>query len=102
MKGKCLDETRLRNMTKRTLLYIGIGCLLLVLAYLSYSNTRKQMLEMAERAFVEAVRQDLEMRERNSGEPISYHYGKEKPAYVNMRIMKDDGSDESYSLKKTE
>jgi len=57
------------------------------------------MLEVAERAFVEAVRQDLEMRERNSGEPISYHYGKEKPAYVNMRIMKDDGSDESYSLK---
>lgn len=99
MKGKYLDETRLRNMTKRTLLYIGIGCLLAVMACLSYSNARKQMLEVAERAFVEAVRQDLEKREKNSGESISYHYGKEKPEYEQMRIMKDDGTDESYSLK---
>jgi len=60
------------------------------------------MLEMTECALVKAVRHDLEMRKRNSGEPISYHYGKEKPEYVNMRIMKDDGSDESYSLKETE
>ena len=84
---------------KTIAIYIGIGCLLTVLTCLSYFDTRKQMLKVAERALVEAVRQDLEMRERNSGEPISYHYGKEKPEYVHMQIMKDDGTDKSYALK---
>ena len=87
-------------MKKKTVvLYIGIGCLLAVLTCLSYFDTRKQMLKVAERAFLEAVSKDLDKRWRASNEPVSYHYGKEKPKYVHLQIKKDDGTDESYSLE---
>lgn len=84
---------------KTIAIYIGIGCLLAALVCLSYLDTRRQMLEVAERAFLEAVSKDLDKRWRASNEPVSYHYGKEKPKYVHLQIKKDDGTDESYSLE---
>ena len=54
-------------MDKKTLIiHIGIGCLLATLTCLSYSSTRKRMLEVAERTFVEAVHQELDERWKSS------------------------------------
>ena len=63
---------------KTIAIYIGIGCLLTVLTCLSYFDTRKQMLKVAERTFVEAINEDLDERWKALGESFSYHAGKEK------------------------
>lgn len=86
-------------MNKNPLIvHIGIGCLLALLTCLSYFNARKQMLEVAERTFVEAVHQDLDERWKELGETYSVHFGKEKEEYKNFRIKKE-GVERNYSLK---
>lgn len=86
-------------MDKKTLIiHIGIGCLLAILTCLSYSSTRKRMLEVAERTFVEAVHQDLDERWKELGETYSVHFGKEKKEYKTFRIKKE-GVEQNYSLK---
>lgn len=86
-------------MNKKTLIiYIGIACLLVILTCLSYSNTRKQMLEVAERTFVEAVHQDLDERWKSLGETVTVVSGKDKESYVNLSIKKE-GVENNYYLK---
>lgn len=66
-------------MNKKTLIiYIGIACLLATLTCLSYFNTRKRMLEVAERTFVEAVHKELDERWKSLEESYSFYFGKEK------------------------
>ena len=85
-------------MNKKTIItYIGIGCLLATLTCLSYFNTRKRMLEVAERTFVEAVHQELDERWKKSGETITFSSGVEKNLYVDF-TMKEKGAEKSYSL----
>lgn len=84
---------------KNLAIYIGIGCLLAVLAYLSYSNTWKQMLDMAERAFVEAIHQDLDERWKSLGESFSYHAGKEKEQYSRVDVNMDNRPPMTHELK---
>ena len=86
-------------MNKKTLIiYIGIACLLVILTCLSYFNTRKRMLEVAERTFVEAVHLDLDERWKKSGETITFSSGVEKNLYVDF-TMKEEDAEKSYSLK---
>ena len=86
-------------MNKKTLIiHIGIACLLATLTCLSYFNTRKRMLEVAERTFVEAVHQELDERWKKSGETITFSSGVEKNLYVDF-TMKEEGGEKSYSLK---
>ena len=75
-------------MKRKTLIiHIGIGCLLAALSCLSYFNTRKQMLEVAERTFVEAVHQDLDERWKSLGETVVVCFpSKEKKEYVSLSI----------------
>ena len=76
-------------MNKKTIItYIGIGCLLATLTCLSYFNTRKRMLEVAERTFVEAVHQELDERWKSLGETVTIVSGKDKEVYTNFSIKK--------------
>lgn len=83
---------------KPLIIHIGIGCLLAALTCLSYSSTRKQMLEEAERTFVEAVHQDLDERWKALGETVTIVSGKDKEVYTNFNIKKD-GVEQNHSLK---
>lgn len=83
---------------KPLIIHIGIGCLLATLTCLSYSSTRKQMLEVAERTFVEAVHQDLDERWKALGETVTIVSGKDKEVYTNFNIKKD-GVEQNRSLK---
>ena len=86
-------------MNKKTLIiYIGIACLLATLTCLSYFNTRKRMLEVAERTFVEAVHQDLDERWKVLKKTYSFYFGKEKGKYTNFSIKKR-GVEKNHSLK---
>ena len=84
---------------KTIAIYIGIGCLLAALVCLSYLDTRRQMLEVAERAFLEAVSKDLDERWKALGESFSYHAGKEKEQYTKVDINVDNRSSEACELK---
>ena len=84
---------------KTIAIYIGIGCLLTVLTCLSYFDTRKQMLKVAERTFVEAINEDLDERWKALGESFSYHAGKEKEQYTKVDINVDNRSSEACELK---
>ena len=76
-----------KNMSKKTILvYIGIGCLLAVLAMWSFRSTERRMLEVAEHTFVDAVHQDLDERKKKSEDLISFFSGKTKEKYVNLII----------------
>ena len=87
-------------MSKKTILvYIGIGCLLAVLAMWSFRSTERRMLEVAEHTFVDAVHQDLDERKKKSEDLISFFSGKTKEKYVNLIIQSDGGKEESHSLK---
>lgn len=89
-----------KNMSKKTILvYIGIGCLLAVLAMWSFRSTERRMLEVAEHTFVDAVHQDLDERKKKSEDLISFFSGKTKEKYVNLIIQSDGGKEESHSLK---
>ena len=83
---------------KTFVIYIVVGCLLTVLTCLSYFNARKQMLEVAERTFVEAVHQDLDERWKSLGETVTVVSGKDKESYVNLSIKKE-GVENNYYLK---
>ena len=86
-------------MNKKTLIiYIGIACLLATLTCLSYFNTRKRMLEVAERTFVEAVHQELDERWKVLEKTYSFYFGKEKEKYTNFSIKKE-GVEKNHSLK---
>lgn len=86
-------------MNRKTLIiHIGIACLLATLTCLSYFNTRKQMLEVAERTFVEAVHQELDERWKKSGEMINLNYSIGKKQYTCFTKRKD-GEEKFYSLK---
>ena len=86
-------------MDKKTLIiHIGIACLLATLTCLSYFNTRKRMLEVAERTFVEAVHQELDERWKSLGETVTIVSGKDKEVYTNFSIKKK-GVEKNYSLK---
>lgn len=83
---------------KPLIIYIGIGCLLAALTLFSYFDTRKRMLEVAERTFVEAVHQDLDERWKALGETVTIVSGKDKEVYTNFSIKKK-GVEKNYSLK---
>ena len=86
-------------MDKKTIItYIGVGCLLAVLTVWSYLSTQRRMLEVAERTFVEAVRQDLDERWKKLEKTYSFHFGKEKKEYTNFYIKKE-GVEQNYPLK---
>ena len=86
-------------MNKKTLIiHIGIACLLATLTCLSYFNTRKRMLEVAERTFVEAVHQELDERWKVLKKTYSFYFGKEKEKYTNFSIKKR-GVEKNHSLK---
>ena len=88
-----------KNMSKKTILvYIGIGCLLAVLAMWSFRSTERRMLEVAEHTFVDAVHQDLDERWKGLGETYSFHFGTEKERYHNLTILSDDDK-QSISLE---
>lgn len=87
-------------MKKKTVvLYIGIGCLLAALVCLSYLDTRRQMLEVAERVFLQAINEDLDERWKALGDSFSYHAGKEKKQYTKVDINLDNHSSEACDLK---
>ena len=86
-------------MNKKTLIiYIGIACLLVILTCLSYFNTRKRMLEVAERTFVEAVHQDLDERWKSLGETVTIVSGKDKEVYTNLTIERGS-TNKSFALE---
>ena len=86
-------------MNKKTLIiYIGIACLLATLTCLSYFNTRKRMLEVAERTFVEAVHQDLDERWKSLGETVTIVSGKDKEVYTNLTIERGS-TNKSFALE---
>ena len=86
-------------MDKKTLIiHIGIGCLLATLTCLSYFNTRKRMLEVAERTFVEAVHQELDERWKSLGETVTIVSGKDKEVYTNLTIERG-GTNKSFALE---
>ncbi|MBE6274647.1 MAG: hypothetical protein E7097_12375 [Bacteroides sp.] len=87
---------------KNLIIHIGIGCLLATLTCLSYSNTRKQMLEVAERTFVEAVHQELDERRKKSAKMISYFSGKKKDKYTSLTVQSSKGKEDSYILSELE
>ena len=88
-----------KDMNKKTLIiHIGIACLLATLTCLSYFNTRKRMLEVAERTFVEAVHLELDERWKSLGETVTIVSGKDKEVYTNFSIKKK-GVEKNYSLK---
>ena len=76
-------------MNKKTLInYNGIACLLATQTFLSYFNTRKQKLEVAERTFVEAVHLELDELWKVLEKTYSFYFGKEKEKYTNFSIKK--------------
>ena len=83
---------------KIIIIYLCIGCLLAALSWWSYRHTEKQMLEVAERTFVEAVHQDLEERWKASGENIHVDYDKGKKVYTNL-YMQSNNTNKSISIK---
>lgn len=86
-------------MSKKTIITsIGVSCLLAVLTCLGYSNIRKWMLEVAERTFVEAARQELYERWRKSGETVTFSNGIGKAVYETWTVQEESG-EKSYSLK---
>lgn len=86
-------------MDKKTIItYIGVGCLLAVLTVWSYLSTQRRMLEVAERTFVEAVRQDLDERWKKLGETVTIVSGKDKEVYTNLSIERDS-INKSFTLK---
>ena len=86
-------------MNRKTIItYIAISCLLAILICWHYYTARKQMMEVAERTFVEAVHQDLDERWKKLGKTYSLFGSKEKKEYTTFSIKKSD-FEESVSIK---
>lgn len=86
-------------MNKKIIItYIGVGCLLAVLTVWSYLSTRKRMLEVAERTFVEAVHQELDERWKSLGETVTIVSGKDKEVYTNLTIERGS-TNKSFALE---
>lgn len=83
---------------KCIIIHIGIGCLLAILACHSYFSTRKRMLEVAERTFVEAVHKELDERRKKSAKMISYFSGRKKDEYTSLTVQNSTGKEDTYVL----
>lgn len=79
---------------KKIIPYIAVGIASLAMFYISYFDEKKKVLEIAEKTFIEAVRQDLDNRVALFNGQIAYSQFSNKKEYKHMEIAADNRKEE--------